>query len=155
MLHQLAYRTLCALHDHPWWNLSWLLKGDYVEVVFRNPELGLEGGTKLKARAEGAFAARGAHHAHRILLYPLAVDTVRRAYDTAMLRALNDPETHSGPAIQTPVWTLFITGPNIRQWGFHCPRISPAGGWRHWKDFTGFRKTGSGTEIGPGCGEID
>lgn len=27
-------------------------------------------------------------------------------------------------------WTLFITGPHIRAWGFHCPQ-----GWRHWRDF--------------------
>jgi hypothetical protein len=42
-------------------------------------------------------------------------------------------------------WTLFITGPRIRQWGFHCPR-----GWVHWKDFTDPNDAGA---IGPGCGE--
>lgn len=26
--------------------------------------------------------------------------------------------------------SLFLTGPIIRQWGFHCPQ-----GWRHWKEF--------------------
>ena len=30
-----------------------------------------------------------------------------------------------------PVWTLFITGPRIRQWGFLCPK-----GWIYWRDFT-------------------
>ena len=29
------------------------------------------------------------------------------------------------------LWSLFITGPVIREWGFHCPN-----GWRHWKQFT-------------------
>jgi len=41
------------------------------------------------------------------------------------------------------VWTLFITGPNIRQWGFLCP-----GGWRHWKDFT---SGANGETVGRGC----
>lgn len=30
-----------------------------------------------------------------------------------------------------PCWTLFITGPRRREWGFHT-----ANGWVHWKDFT-------------------
>lgn len=39
--------------------------------------------------------------------------------------------------------TLFITGPRIREWGFHCPQ-----GWKHWKDFTA---KGDSGRIGPGC----
>lgn len=42
--------------------------------------------------------------------------------------------------------TLFITGPRIRTWGFHCPDA----GWRHWRDFTGGER---GELIGRGCGE--
>lgn len=42
--------------------------------------------------------------------------------------------------------TLFITGPRVREWGFHCPQ-----GWVHWKDFTD-PVAGKG-KIGAGCGE--
>jgi hypothetical protein len=42
-------------------------------------------------------------------------------------------------------WTLFITGPRIREWGFQCPQ-----GWVHWKDFTG---GANGEIVGRGCGE--
>lgn len=42
-----------------------------------------------------------------------------------------------------PVWTLFITGPVIRDWGFHCPK-----GWRHWKLFVNERDSG---QVGRGC----
>ena len=42
-----------------------------------------------------------------------------------------------------PCWTLFITGPLVRQWGFHCPK-----GWRHWKDFVDERDSG---QVGRGC----
>lgn len=45
-----------------------------------------------------------------------------------------------------PAETLFITGPKVREWGFHCPN-----GWRHFKDFVG----GDGGEVGRGCGEMD
>lgn len=46
-------------------------------------------------------------------------------------------ELHDGPC-----WTLFITGPRIRHWDFHCPT-----GWRHWEQFT----DASGTSVGRGC----
>lgn len=40
-------------------------------------------------------------------------------------------------------WTLFITGPKVREWGFACPK-----GWRHWREFTSPHDGGS---IGRGC----
>ncbi|MDN5849106.1 MAG: hypothetical protein L0H63_05630, partial [Nitrococcus sp.] len=42
-----------------------------------------------------------------------------------------------------PVITLFITGPRVREWGFHCPQ-----GWRHWRAFTAADNPG---RIGRGC----
>lgn len=45
--------------------------------------------------------------------------------------------------LRPPVYTLFMTGPKIREWGFHCPQ-----GWRHWRQYT----TGpNGEAIGRGC----
>jgi hypothetical protein len=44
--------------------------------------------------------------------------------------------------------TLFVTGPVIRNWGFHCPDR----GWRYWEDFTAPADKG---QIGRGCGEMD
>ena len=45
-----------------------------------------------------------------------------------------------------PCETLFITGPKMRDWGFHCPK-----GWVHWLDFVATDSTG---QIGRGCGEM-
>lgn len=42
-----------------------------------------------------------------------------------------------------PVWSLFITGPRVREWGFLCPQ-----GWRHWRDFV---QPGNPGQIGRGC----
>lgn len=47
-------------------------------------------------------------------------------------------ELHNGPC-----WSLFFTGPVIREWGFHCPK-----GWRSWKIFTSERDKGA---VGRGC----
>lgn len=99
-----------ALHDHPWFWCSILLRGGYVE------------------HTAGWFAGRWAPsiklsspwRAHRIELF--------------------GPEETS----RTPAWTLFVTGPRLREWGFHCP----GRGWVHWRDFTRADDPGS---VGRGC----
>lgn len=101
-----------ALHDHPWWNVSYLLGGTYVEHTTRAD--GAPQRDRLKA---GAIRFRRATAAHRI-------------------------ELDAGPC-----WSLFITGPRLREWGFVCPN-----GWVHWRDFTA-AKDGKPGLVGPGCGE--
>lgn len=79
-----------ALHDHPWWFVSIILKGSYVEI---------QSGRKV-LRRRGSIAFRHATQRHRVVLFPNG----------------------------QPVWTLFITGPVVRKWGFWCPaeRFVPA-----------------------------
>lgn len=47
-------------------------------------------------------------------------------------------ELHQGPC-----WTLFITGPRYRIWGFHCEKK-----WIPWQRFVDVRDSGA---IGAGC----
>lgn len=98
-----------ALHDHPWVNLSIVLRGCYYEVT---PS---DGGL---LRKEGSFVLRRATAAHRLFLPHWQKKNIG-------------------------TWSLFITGPVVREWGFHCPQ-----GWRHWRDFVDGRDAGS---IGKGC----
>lgn len=97
-----------ALHDHPWWNASILLSGQYTEHT-----IAAGGVNRRVVYPTGAVKLRGAKYAHRVEL------------------------THG------PCWSLFITGPTIRSWGFHCPA-----GWRHWTEFVDSRDSG---KIGKGC----
>lgn len=53
------------------------------------------------------------------------------------------PRTAHRIEVDEPCWTLFMTGPRVRQWGFHCVR-----GWRHWRDFVDERDSG---KVGRGC----
>lgn len=76
-----------ALHDHPWWFISILLKGSYNEVR--------DDGVVVRSAPSIAF--RPLYFRHRILL--------------------NWAPTSLG---LEPVWTLFITGPHMRGWGFWC-----------------------------------
>ena len=101
-----------ALHDHPWFSFSILLRGSYVEHTIKNGGIHKR---KLYSVAKGFFSRfrfRSAWFTHRIEL------------------AQYDWNPERGSWTEYP-WTLFITGPKIRAWGFHCPS-----GWKHWIDFT-------------------
>lgn len=52
---------------------------------------------------------------------------------------------HRLEVVEGPVWSLFITGPKVREWGFHCPR-----GWKVWHQFVDPTDRG---RVGPGCGD--
>jgi hypothetical protein len=111
-----------ALHDHPWWNCSILLEGAYREHLVQDAPV---------LRKAGAIAFRRPRVAHRVELLPL---------HAGVWFAEGKPV----PIIEEhPCWTIFITGPRVREWGFLCPR-----GWRHWKDFTAGK---NGEIIGKGC----
>lgn len=47
--------------------------------------------------------------------------------------------------VPRPSWTLFITGPRYREWGFLCKS-----GWKPWQEFVAANSPG---ERGRGCGE--
>lgn len=102
-----------ALHDHPWWNVSIVLSGGYLEVMpVVRPEF--TGWNRTKWRRPGAVVFRRATTAHRLAL-------------------------REGRA----AWSLFITGPNVRSWGFWCDH-----GWRHWREFCATDDKG---RVGRGC----
>lgn len=86
-----------ALHDHPWWNISFVIKSGYWEVR-PGPE---QNSLATYWRAPGSVIARFAKSSHRLEVMPTK-----------------------------PAWTIFVTGPRFREWGFYCPQ-----GWRHWSEF--------------------
>lgn len=105
-----------ALHDHPWINLSILIDGGYFEHTIA------AGGIHRRIwRGAGAWKFRLPGAAHRL-------------------------ELAMGSAVEMRAISLFITGPNVRSWGFHCPEA----GWVHWRDFTA---GDHGEIVGRGCGE--
>lgn len=109
-----------AHHDHPWlFNFSWLLDGSYVEHIIR------AGGALMRIlRNAGDWKFRWGRAPHRVELLT---------------------EVHEGViGVTIPCWTLFITGPRIREWGFYCLER----GWIHWKKFTAPDDKGA---VGKGC----
>lgn len=113
-----------ALHDHPWlFNASWLLAGDYFEHMPHG----------IARRFQGDWKFRWGRAPHRVELTKIP------GWDGNLtpgaICAAEDAER--------PCWTLFVTGPVVREWGFYCPR-----GWVHWRIFTAAGDPGS---VGKGC----
>lgn len=108
-----------AMHDHPWINCSILLKGSYLEWV--KPDWPDDDAWFVRKPwrpwAPWRIVFRKAETAHRVEL----IDG-------------------------RPVWTLFVTGPVIRKWGFHCPH-----GWVLWTRFV--QVIPGGNKAGKGCGD--
>jgi len=108
-----------ALHDHPWPNISILLRGSYIEVVpvhtaHFEPWMTAYAEKRYLPRNPGDVVVRRSTSAHRLIIQ------------------------HGHP-----VWSLFIVGPRIRQWGFWCKK-----GFVHWRDFVAATDRGS---VGRGC----
>jgi hypothetical protein len=110
-----------ALHDHPWISLSLTLHGECIEHT-----IAAGGVRKQRWITSGQWRWRWARFAHRIELPAVHV------FGTA---------AHAPPQ---PCWTLFLTGPVIRGWGFHCIDR----GWVRWQDFTAPGQKGL---VGKGC----
>lgn len=96
-----------ALHDHPWWFISFLIWGRYDEVIS-------DDGTKAIYRDAPSVAFRAATHRHRVVLP----------------RVLDVDESGKWFEYRRPAWTIVITGSRVREWGFWCPK-----GFVPWQDF--------------------
>jgi hypothetical protein len=83
-----------ALHDHPWWFVSFMLKGGYFEMI-PGPNGGLS--RSVIKRTAGSLAFRPATHRHRVVLF-------RNQWG------------------RQPCWTIVVTGRAKRSWGFWCPK---------------------------------
>ena len=83
-----------ALHDHPWWSLSFLLKGRLSELLENSPMRGIMPFWPY---------LRSPNHMHRMIL------------DSA------------------EAWTLFITGPVVRDWGFRV--LGRPNNWQQHDEF--------------------
>lgn len=78
-----------AFHDHPWWYLTVILRGEYTEVKPQWDRSGLYLGESRQRYTAGTVLFRPAKSWHR----------------------LEVPEGET-------TWTLFITGPWSQKWGF-------------------------------------
>lgn len=121
-----------ALHDHPWLSLSIVVSGGYFEIT-----QAADGTHERRWYSAGSILFRRPTSRHRIELGN--EETGRWQWEAGngdFIVAAYSPR---------PAWTVFITGPHVRTWGFWCPR-----GFVPWMEFV---KPGQSGEVGKGCDE--
>jgi hypothetical protein len=67
----------------------------------------------------------------------------RKEYSAGAIKFRGAKYAHRVELTDGPCWSLFITGPVMREWGFHCPS-----GWKYWKEFVEMTNKGS---MSKGC----
>jgi hypothetical protein len=102
-----------ALHDHPKPNISIVLRGSYREWMFlQDAPRRRETWDGVKLFAWDGLAVDESGRITAALIRRAGQIVWRRASLAHRIELIDDK----------PCWTLFITGPKHRQWGFHCVR---------------------------------
>lgn len=133
-----------ALHDHPWWNISIVLKGGYWEVMPSRTTGRWDVEQSLSSENMGRAIAYAYQPSHRRVWREPGSIIVRRAIDAHRLELKRGGVGEFRPITS---WSLFITGRNVRTWGFWYKD-----GWVPHTTFV--KKNEQGNEIGAGCGEF-
>lgn len=129
-----------ALHDHPWWFISLILRGGYVEVKETD-----DGNLTMQTRT-APFARNSTRSWRR---RGIAYRPAKHRHRVALEHGRDDAGRVSSTAPRVPCWTLIITGPRTREWGFWCPQSSKFLDRRLGKRFVPWRDFGAA-----GCGEV-
>ncbi len=108
-------------HDHPWISLGVILEGEYLEHMTK----------------------KGAGWNSEIGDYPSTYEYVvmRRTGELT----LRFPSSLHWVEIDKPVYTLFITGPRVRRWGFQCKD--------RWVDFEEYIDRRGDNRLANGCAD--
>lgn len=129
-LHHMLKDDESDMHDHASWSLSLMLSGRIIERYHPDPRY-----KRFNSRGEEVLESqRGI----------IAGDLVYRGLHFAHQLLIREE-----------AWTIFISGPKVREWGFWCPK-----GWRPWKRYVHVSQDPSGkvgnggtSGVGVGCGE--
>lgn len=124
-LHNMVRDDDPILHDHMYWSVSLCLSGHLLEWLNPDPRHMAAPRHLTRNNRYGPIISRAA---------------------TAGSVVLRSPRLAHQLCVVEEAWTLFLTGPRIRDWGFWCPQ-----GWRLWSDYVALGDGTSGR--GRGCGE--
>lgn len=120
-----------ALHDHPWWFISLLIKGQYEEITKEQKLIGMCPFCKESECLCGYKSLYEIVHSSSV---------IRKSPSICFRKA---EHRHRVQLITETATTIFLTGPKVREWGFWCPQ-----GFVNWKIFTDPKDSG---KIGRGC----
>lgn len=122
-VHRLNGADPQRVHDHPWWNISIMLKGRRWEHMPVEPLSHWE----VRQWAHPSAAIYSAWKRGLKAAKYQTLRSVLRNPGSIVFRRATD--AHRLETIGRPSYSLFITGPVVREWGFWLPT-----GWVTFKD---------------------
>ncbi len=128
-----------AVHNHPWWNISFILKGCYWEVI---PLAG-----KSPHRIpKGAVLIEDPEHEPAYAVFRPQGSLIIRRPNTRHRLVVNLDELDG----DNGVWTMFMTFGKAREWGFYIPSLPDTSmtQWLIWWKYIGVDPNEA--EPGPG-----
>jgi hypothetical protein len=124
-----------ALHDHPWWNISFVLKGGYWEVVpgiyQQAREVDFAGVTARFLELHELVHAVGGKGTTRQQRRELLAMGILWRGPGALVRRRAEALHRLIVPKGAEAWSLFVMGPKVREWGFAAPT-----GWVHNVEYT-------------------
>lgn len=111
-VHKILVSDDECLHDHPWWFVSLILKGQYTEYRFA------DAGEYIERARKGTGIYK-----YDTKTWNYTIGNVYRA-GNILIRPANWAHRLE---VTKPVWTLVFTFKKIRKWGFYTTK-----GWKHW-----------------------
>ena len=150
ILQRLAARVMARApdfiiggHDNPYMLRWWVIPRNRLFNIYLHQILRDDDDRALHDHpwVNCSILLEGSYVEHTIAAGGIHVRKIRKAGAVVLRRATaaHRLELVAGQ----PCRSLFLTGPRIREWGFHCPR-----GWILWKAFTAEDDSGA---IGAGC----
>lgn len=131
-----------ALHDHPWWFVSLILRGGYVEI-----SAAPDGRTTALCRTS-VFDWRSPFRSRMLAFRPATYrHRVSLPHELRQVQYTDGSWSRDTEVCEIPCWTLIVTGRRRRIWGFWC---------KYWGDFTNTQRERfiPWQEFGDaGCGE--
>ena len=112
--------------------LHWILRSDDDRALHDHPW------------PNASLVLAGSYIEHTIAAGGIHRRTLRSGGDLVFRRARAAHRLEITPG--EACWSLFLTGPKLRTWGFHCPER----GWVPWREFTDVEDPGA---VGKGCAE--
>lgn len=93
-------------HNHPWWFITWVVKGHYEDII--PGDTPTNGTIRVLEHVDG-IETRSSYN------YTSNLNT--EAMTTGKIRYRPANHTHKVKVLRS-TWTLLLTGPNVHKWGF-------------------------------------
>jgi hypothetical protein len=119
-IHRFLKSDLVVPHDHPWTFFTWVIAGEYTELLYKIKN-GITELNRYCSRKPGSIAKRGANNIHRVVVdEPLPIERKKEAVLTVCFIGPREQEWSFYKKDKVIPWTEFLNiDPSHSNWEGH------------------------------------